>query len=678
MILAVALWNHCSKDHDQIIPLTITSLSPTEGPVGTTVTITGTGFSTTTSTVMFNDVPATVALATDKQLTVTVPPSATTGAVKVSTGGREVTGPVFTVTVTPQPIHSIQVTGISPMSGFVGTEVTITGLGFSTNASENIVKFKGTSGRNDISAVVKSATATQLIVIVPANAATGPVSVGFGNHSVIAWDLVFTVLPSDGPTLSAVAPTSGTAGTAVTLTGTGFSATPSQNIVKFNGIEATVTNATTTTLTVTVPAEATSGDVTVTVNGRTSPGIHFDVTAALTITNYTPTTGTAGTAVIIAGSGFGTDPTAITVKFNGVTAQVFESAETWLKTSVPVGATTGTITVGVGANVAEGPAFTVIGTTIAVTVSTVSLGSGTLNQPQGLAIDASNNLLISDNGNNRIVKLTSSGLELFAGSGTRSYNGGIDGLYIAAQFALPGGLSFDKNTGDVYVADTYNNSIRKITTINSLRTVKTWAGNTNGNGDFSDGQGAGPYATGAAGFYLPTGIVKSQNSATWFITDNWTHIIRKMDDVANVTTIAGAHLQTGFINGQGSAALFNQPGGIAIDENDNLYIGDCVNGAIRKIDSSGNVTTYATGVGYVFGLVWAGGGNLYAASSTNHQIYKIDSSGTVTTIAGSTRGSDNGNGTTAKFNSPWGLALDGSGNLYVSDSGNNLIRKITF
>jgi YD repeat-containing protein len=667
LIAVVALWNHCSKDHnDPIIPLAITSVSPTEGPTGTLVTIAGTGFSTVAAanTVTFNGAAATITLATDKQLIATVPSSATTGPVKISVGGKEVTGSVFTVT---QP-SSLTVTGINPSSGLAGTEVTLTGTAFSTTAAQNIVKFNG------VAAVVKSATATQLVVTVPASATTGTVSVQVGDKTVTA--SMFTVLTPAAPTLTNLAPASGKIGSTITLTGTGFSATASQNVVKFNDVEATVTNATATSLTVTVPAGATSGDVTVTVNGLHSTGLHFDVT--IVITSYDPSSGSAGKPIVITGSGFDSNPSAQVVKFNGVVAVVTEATATTLKVIVPIGATTGEITVSLGANTSEGPVFTVMPVP-QVMVSTVSLGpTATLSLPQGIAFDLSGNLLISDQGNNKIMKLTPSGLVLFAGSGTRSLTGPIDGPYLSAQFNLPAGLSVDKNTGDVYVADSYNNSIRKLAAGTPLLMVKTWAGNTNGQADISDGQGAGLYGTGAAGFYVPTGIVKSKNSATWFITDNWSHIIRKMDDMANVSTFAGVALNTGFINGKGNAALFHNPAGIAIDENDNLYIGDCVNDAIRKIDPAGNVTTYATGVGQVYGLAWDGNGNLYAASNTKHQILKIDSSGTVITIAGSTAGNDDGDGATAKFDSPWDLIIDADGNLYVSDQRNNLIRKITF
>lgn len=665
VIVTVILCNQCSKDHDEIIPLSITSLSPTQGPAGTLVTITGTGFSSTASanTVTFNGVSATVTLTTDKQLVATVPPSAATGAVKVSTGGREVTGPVFTVTLP----SSLTVTDINPSSGLMGTDVTLTGTGFSTTAALNIVKFNG------VTAVVKSATATQLVVTVPVNATTGTVSVKVGDDSVTG--LMFTVL-SPAPTLTSLSPTSGNIGSTITLSGTGFSTTLSQNNVKFNGIAATVTNASSTSLTVTVPDGATSGDVTVTVNGKTSAEIHFDVTTTLTVTSFNPASGSVGTSVVIMGSGFDSNPSVNVVKFSGVAAEVTEATATTLKVTVPSGATTGTVTVAIGANMAEGPVFTVATSPGKVTVSTVSLGSAALNLPRGIAFDLNGDLLIADQADHKIMKLTASGLSHFAGS-DRSTVGPLDGTYLNARFNAPSGLSVDEITGDVYVADTQNNVIRKIAVGASPLMVTTWAGNTDGQADISDGHGAGKFGMGA-GFFYPTGIVKSQNSYTWFITDYWAHTIRKMDTLAVVSTFAGLALISGSTDGPGKDARFYNPGGIAIDENDNLYIGDCFNGAIRKIDAAGNVTTLVKNLGQIFGLVCDGKGNLYAADYTKHKIYKIDSAGTIITIAGSTAGYTDGDGSMAKFNFPFGLARDADGNLYVSDEYNNVIRKITF
>jgi streptogramin lyase len=158
-----------------------------------------------------------------------------------------------------------------------------------------------------------------------------------------------------------------------------------------------------------------------------------------------------------------------------------------------------------------------------------------------------------------------------------------------------------------------------------------------------------------------------------------------------VSTFAG-NSSEGFINGTGTAALFNSPQGITIDASGNFYIADSYNSAIRKITSAAAVTTLTGNgaIGYVDGtlataqfyapqsLVTDASGNIYVADLGNNIIRKIATDGTVSTFAGSgAAGYANGTGTAATFNNPRGLVIDASGNLYVADRGNNLIRKIT-
>jgi streptogramin lyase len=158
-----------------------------------------------------------------------------------------------------------------------------------------------------------------------------------------------------------------------------------------------------------------------------------------------------------------------------------------------------------------------------------------------------------------------------------------------------------------------------------------------------------------------------------------------------VTTFAG-NASEGFINGTGTSAFFNSPQGITIDASGNFYIADSYNSAIRKITSAAVVTTLTGNgaIGYVDGtlanaqfyapqsLVTDASGNIYVADLGNNIIRKIATDGTVSTFAGSgAAGYANGTGTSASFNNPRGLAIDASGNLYVADRGNNLIRKIT-
>jgi sugar lactone lactonase YvrE len=159
---------------------------------------------------------------------------------------------------------------------------------------------------------------------------------------------------------------------------------------------------------------------------------------------------------------------------------------------------------------------------------------------------------------------------------------------------------------------------------------------------------------------------------------------------ANVTTVAGSG-STGYGDGTGSSALFNQPAGLAIDASGNLYVADEGNNCIRKVTPSGMVTTLAgsTTPGYKNGqgaaaeffspngIAVDAAGNVYVTDVLNEAIRKITPSGSVTTLAGGTEGSADGTGSAAQFDYPYGITIDGSGNLIVADAYNNRIRKVT-
>lgn len=214
------------------------------------------------------------------------------------------------------------------------------------------------------------------------------------------------------------------------------------------------------------------------------------------------------------------------------------------------------------------------------------------------------------------------------------------------------------------------------------QTVSTFAGSVFGGSN--DGTGT------AANFYQPGAIARDQ-SGNLYVADSGNHKIRKITPEGVVTTIAGTGI-IGDADGNGLAASFNYPYGITIDLAGNLYIADLKNNKIRKITTSGEVTTLAgsgvegssdgTGIAASFdsphGITVDTSGNIYVTDGKNHKIRKITSSGDVTTFAGSgNSGFANGTGTAASFNTPSGIVTDSYGNLYVTDQYNNMIRKIT-
>jgi sugar lactone lactonase YvrE len=310
-------------------------------------------------------------------------------------------------------------------------------------------------------------------------------------------------------------------------------------------------------------------------------------------------------------------------------------------------------------------------------------GTGTaaeFNGPWGVGVDLNGNVYVGDSGNNLIRKVTPAGVvTTLAGS---PGSGSSDGTGTAAHFNQTTGVAVD-GSGTLYVVDSFNDLIRKIT---PAGVVTTLAGSP-GNAGSTDGTGS------AALFNFPFGITVD-GSGNLFVTDTGNNTIRKVTQGGVVTTIAGTPGSPGSANGTGSAALFNVPIGIVADGNDNLYVAEQQGQTIRKITSAGVVTTLAGSAGnagYVdatgsaarfalpAGIAMDGNGNLFVADATNALSREVTPAGVVTTIAGdpSSPGSNDGTGVAAQFFFPVGIATDSNGNLYVADDTNDTIRKVT-
>jgi len=308
-------------------------------------------------------------------------------------------------------------------------------------------------------------------------------------------------------------------------------------------------------------------------------------------------------------------------------------------------------------------------------------GTGTsaqLNNPTGAAFSPSGDLYIADYGNNSIRKVTTAGVvTTFAGS-TAGASGSANGTGTAATFNAPGGIAIDY-AGVIYVADQFNSRIRKIALDG---TVSTLAGSSTGYLDNATGT--------AAKFYWPWGLAVD-TSGNVYVADTYNNMIRKITPSGSVSTIAGT-TSAGFADGSGSAARFNYPSGVAIGPDGVLYVADQDNNRIRKVTTAGVVTTLAgSGTkGTVDGLSTAAqfasphgiavdaNANVYVADEYSHSIRKIAPDGSVYTIAGSVEGYQDGSSDTARFSHPLGLATSSIGNLYIVERGNNRIRTILY
>jgi IPT/TIG domain-containing protein len=332
-----------------IPPPSITSLSPTSGSIGSSVTVTGTNFGATqgTSAVTFNGIAGTPTSWNATSIVVPVPNGATTGNVVVTVGGVATNGVPFSVT-TPGPSLST----LSMTQGPVGATVTITGTNFGASQGTNTVTFGTTSA-----GAASNWGATSIDVKVPVGATTGNVVVTVGG--VPSNGLPFNVTPP--PSITSISPTSGSVGMVVTINGANFGPTVGTrtSVVSFNGTVARPNTWADTVITVPVPSGATTGNVVVSISGVVSNAVNFTVTLPPSITSLNPTFGPVSTSVTITGTNFGATQNTSTVAFNGTATSPASWSDTSIQAPVPTGATTGNVVVTVGGAASNGVSFSV-------------------------------------------------------------------------------------------------------------------------------------------------------------------------------------------------------------------------------------------------------------------------------------------------------------------------------
>jgi len=323
--------------------------------------------------------------------------------------------------------------------------------------------------------------------------------------------------------------------------------------------------------------------------------------------------------------------------------------------------------------------------------------------PASVAVDPAGNIFVADASANAVFKYTATTgqLTIFAGTGTPGYSGDFKRAS-TAMLNAPSGIALD-NAGDVYIADTGNNVVRMVDANTQVITSVAGGGSNYGN----DGLGDGGLATGAA-LVGPTAVAVDR-AGNIYISDTGNNLVRKIDTTGVITVVAGSTpgmASTPGIDGLGdggsaTTAVLMKPSGLAVDvAGVHLYIADTNDNEVRVVDLTKKQITLLAGTPGAPGGFQGDGslaasaelnapkavaldaaGNLYIADSNNHAIRRVDAiSGTITTVAGMKNEvgyTATGFANTAPLNLPIGLVLDPAGSLYIADSGNSAVQRIT-
>lgn len=302
--------------------------------------------------------------------------------------------------------------------------------------------------------------------------------------------------------------------------------------------------------------------------------------------------------------------------------------------------------------------------------------AATFADPFGIVIDKNGGLIVSDVGGNRVRKITANGdVTTFAGNNNAAT---IDGNGTAASFNGLTAIALAPS-GDLYAAEFSGNRIRKISPAADVTPFVGTGAGTSVDGNATNATFTGPIA------------MTVDSAGNIYMAELNTSLIRKITSAGDVTTLAGSG-GFGFADGTGAAASFYRPYGIAIDAAGNLFVADSENNRIRKVTPGGVVTTFAgsgapgaadgAAASATFqrpgGVAFDAAGNLYVADTGNSVLRKITPAGVVSTLAGQAgvMGSQNGIGSAARFRQPSGVAVGADGTIYVADTLGNRIRKV--
>lgn len=367
------------------------------------------------------------------------------------------------------------------------------------------------------------------------------------------------------------------------------------------------------------------------------------------IIGVVPSAAYANDIVTLKGKRFSSKAEDNIVKFAGVNATILTASDTLLTVRVPEDGGTGTITITLNSKTVNGPIFSYlqrddneepedeydyVTSVYAGATGTTGTALGLLTQarfynPEGIEFDQHGDLIVADRSNQRILRIHNETVSLVAGSGAKGY---LDGSLTAAKFNDPYKLAVDKNNNFIYTGDVSGHRIRKIDLNTGQVTLFAGHSSTAAAGDqgFLDGQST------AARFNGPIDLVVD-NEGYVYIVDNNNHAIRKISPSGYVTTLAGDGT-AGYSDGYWPNVKFNKPSGICIDKEGYLLVADRYNNRIRRIDRKTGKTTTIAGTG--------------------------------------TAGRTDGPSLMATFNGPFGINVDKNNNIYVADLGSHSMRMI--
>lgn len=552
MLYLMGIIQACKKDKiAAVVPFEVRSYYPNSGNAGTLVTITGSGFSEGKASISFNGTDAEVLSTTDTLLVVRAPEKGQSGTVTFSNGSKSLTVGEYTY-------QKLSVQKIFPPNGTAGTQIRISGAGFSSLKSPAEVLINGKS------ATVVSASDTTLIATVPEGAGSGPVTVKVDGMESVGQPFQFQAI-------SGIKPLTGGQGTRVTISGEGFAAVAADNVVEFNGKKAVVAEVTAGKLVAVAPEGVASGPLAVTINGQKIVGPSFTVVPPPSLRLVSPLSGPAGAEMIIEGKDFSTVADENVVTINNVKAVVKEATSLRLTVVLPAGMGKGTVMVSVNDQPVKGPEFT-----------EQNLGILKMEPSNGLA--------------GTKVVITGTGFSINPAENEVTFNGVVAQILSATATTLEVMTPANLTTGPV--------KVKRAALIAESPVPFSRSGMFT--------------LTSQMGAFIGPLVVDRQGNV--FVSNTRENYISKVTPAGNVSVFAGEPNQLGVADGNGTNARFGSIYGLVLDENDNLYVSEVSanGGALRKITPQGDVTTLRSGLPNDVGTVTIDKkGNLYYT-----QLYK--------------------------------------------------------